>query len=63
MPLEIRELVIKVNVNQSGEAASGREGAPSQAGRHQAAQQANKKAIVAECVEQVLDILKKKDER
>ncbi|MCF8243572.1 MAG: DUF5908 family protein [Saprospiraceae bacterium] len=59
MPLEIRELVIKVKVNEGGN------GADPQAGRggQSVGQGENKKAIIAECLEQVMDILQKKKER
>lgn len=58
MPLEIRELVIKVNVNEGGGNASQNR----QTGQA-AAQGADKKAIISECLEQVMDILQKKKER
>ena len=51
MPIEIKELVIKTSVNdQKGEASS-----PDSRG--------GKSNIVAECVEQVMEILKEKEER
>ncbi|AEE48485.1 DUF5908 family protein [Haliscomenobacter hydrossis] len=53
MPLEIKELVIKVNVNEGGTTPKGGKGG----------QPADKKAIVAECLEQVMDVLQKKKER
>lgn len=58
MPIEIRELHIKVAVN----------GAPGQDGQQAAApggeaQQQTSQAIVAECVEQVLRILQNRMER
>ena len=58
MPLEIRELVIRVAVNpeQGKQGASG-DSASAEAG------QANKDAIVAECVEQVLQIIHSKKVR
>ena len=52
MPIEIKELHIKINVNDSGRSA-------------ESAGSANEKKdrIVAECVEQVMEILSKKNER
>ncbi len=55
MPIEIRELVIKATVEsegQSGGAAGG--GGPDAKQRQQ---------IVAECVEQVMEIIRQKSER
>lgn len=52
MPIEIRELVIRSTVSEGG------------AGREPGNRAAiNKEEIVEECVEQVLDILKRKEER
>lgn len=59
MPLEIRELVIKVNVNEgagSGNSSSATAGSSSNTSN-------DKKAIIAECLEQVMDVLQKKKER
>ncbi|MFZ3088485.1 MAG: DUF5908 family protein [Methylotenera sp.] len=58
MPIEIKELHIKVTVNTPpSEAPSG--GAPNTPSEGSG----DVNAIVAECVEQVLDILKHKSER
>jgi len=59
MPIEIRELHIRVTVNagQGGEAAGGKAAAAGSGDEEQ------KKALVAECVEQVLQILQNKAER
>ena len=58
MPLEIRELVIKTSVN---EGAQDQNIAPGEAvGNFDAETQAT---IIADCVEQVLAILKEKSER
>lgn len=62
MPLEIKELIIKVNVVEPG----GEGGDSGQSGNQNGqpgGQNVNKKAIVQECVEQVMEILKKKTER
>ncbi len=59
MPIEIKELHIKVNVNQS---ENTRPATPA-AGAGEASGGGNKQAIIAECVEQVLNILKKQKER
>ncbi len=59
MPIEIKELNIRINVNQNQ---------PEQdSGRPQAAVQdngaGNKDEIIAECIEQVMELLKNKMER
>ncbi len=61
MPIEIRELHIKVAVTGGGPGAGGAAAQPSGAadGAGEQAQQ----ALVAECVEQVLRILQNKMER
>ena len=59
MPIEIRELHIRVAVNAEGESkerAAPPEAPPDQGG-------ADKDAIVAECVEQVVQILQARRER
>ncbi len=64
MPIEIKELHIRVAVNtpQSGQTARGQ--ATAGGGRDAGGDGANgKEAIVAECVEQVLQILQNKTER
>lgn len=62
MPIEIKELHIRVAVNapQGGQAAGGQMTA---AGRGHTGGDDAKEAIVAECVEQVLQILQSKAER
>jgi len=52
MPIEIRELHIKVNVNTDTKARN-----------ENASEKESKEAIIAECVEQVLDIIKESKER
>ncbi|UFH55817.1 DUF5908 family protein [Spirosoma sp. KNUC1025] len=61
MPVEIRELVIKVNVNQPS--PSGGEGSSSQPASQTNADQPPSDKVVADAVEQVLDIIKNKEER
>ena len=53
MPIEIKELVIRATVEQSGadKKAGGRESGK------------DRSELVAECVEQVLEILRKRGER
>jgi hypothetical protein len=66
MPVEIRELHIKVTVNesQSGDGANaGRNGGERRAEGAGAGGGADREAIVAECVEQVLRIMQNKRER
>lgn len=62
MPVEIRELNIRVNVNQSPAEQD------SQAGGGGGAQQGgggggDKEQIIAECVEQIMEILNNKNQR
>ena len=59
MPIEIKELHIRVAVNapQAGAPAPATPAAPSGGGA------ADRQALVAECVEQVLRILQQKQER
>ncbi len=59
MPLEIRELVIKVNVNETSGSTAPPSGRPGQSGGGGI----DKKAIIAECLEQVMYVLQKKKER
>ena len=60
MPIEIKELHIRVSVNApQGEPPAGGQAAAPPAG----GQETDKEAIVAECVEQVLEILQNKAER
>ncbi|MEO6548942.1 MAG: DUF5908 family protein [Ferruginibacter sp.] len=61
MPLEIRELQINVTVNQQG--ASGAAGTASNSASGGAANADEKKALVNQCVEQVIDIINNKKER
>ena len=62
MPIEIRELNIRVSVNQSP-AESNESGGAASGGGQQGGGGGDKDQIVAECVEQVMDILKNKLER
>ncbi len=59
MPVEIRELQINVTVNQQG-------GAPAASSAGSASADANedeKKAIINQCIEQVMEIFNNKKER
>ncbi|HMR43496.1 MAG TPA: DUF5908 family protein [Saprospiraceae bacterium] len=56
MPIEIRELNIKVNIAESSPASGGSSAAGNPGLNDQ-------QAIIAACVEQVLDILKQQKER
>jgi len=60
MPIEIKELHIKVTVDA---ASGGQSGGRASAAGGTAADAGSKDAIVAECVEQVLQILRAKRER
>lgn len=61
MPIEIRELQIKVTVNQpqqTGSTGAGGAAPPSGPGKAQAADK-----LVADAIEQVLEIMRNKNER
>ncbi|MES2731555.1 MAG: DUF5908 family protein [Bacteroidota bacterium] len=62
MPIEIKELHIRITVNapENGGGQASQPSAPPQAG---GGGTADKEAIVAECVEQVLKIIQDKRER
>ncbi len=60
MPIEINELHISITVNSPSEAPPA--GKPS-GGKNSDATESDKDALVAECVEQVLQILQNKQER
>jgi hypothetical protein len=59
MPIEIRELNIRVSVNQSPAEQDSNAGGGSKGGGGGG----DKDEIIAECVEQILEILKNKNER
>ena len=63
MPIEIKELHIRVEVNAppTGQSAGGQAVAGS--GQASGGNEGDKEALVAECVEQVLQILENKAER
>lgn len=56
MPIQINEIVIRAIISGQGEGAE-------EGNRPQRDGEVDTKAIVAECVEQVLEILREKDER
>jgi hypothetical protein len=56
MPLEIKEIVITASVTENGASGASSVGADS-------ARISNKEDIIKECVEQVLEILREKNER
>lgn len=60
MPIEIRELNIRVSVNQS---PAEQDSKPSGGGGGSSGGGGDKDEIIAECVEQILEILKNKNER
>lgn len=62
MPLIVRELIIRASLNGDGQAAgTGQDEPANQA--EDAAQAGGKENIVTECVEQILEILAKKEDR
>jgi hypothetical protein len=63
MPVEIKELHIRVTVNAGGAREGTAANASARSATPQPAGGADKEAIVAECVEQVLEILQNKSER
>lgn len=58
MPVEIRELHIRINVNEQEQNAEGTATEPSPR-----EQQGKKDALVAECIEQTLQIIEQQNER
>lgn len=58
MPIEIRELNIRVSVNQNQQEQNGEPAAGSAA-----SSMPDKDEIISECVEQVMELLKLKNER
>jgi hypothetical protein len=63
MPIEIKELHIRVTLNATPEPASGQQPPNSARQPPVGEQAADTDAIIAECVEQVLEILQRKAER
>lgn len=61
MPVEIRELVIKVNVNQSQQSSG--EGNAASAAIPAGGKQQPAEKMVADAVEQVMDLIRNKNER
>ncbi|MGZ8538505.1 MAG: DUF5908 family protein [Flavisolibacter sp.] len=59
MPLEIKELIIRVSVNQPGQQSSSSQTSSSQQGDNKD----EKESLINQCVEQVVDLLKNKKER
>ena len=62
MPVEIRELNIKVSVSQQA-ATSGTTGTQAATSNSQGGGGVGKDEIIAECVEQIMEILHNKKER
>ena len=56
MPVEIRELVIRAEVNPQ-------QGAERQAGQGPGAASSDREQLVRDCVEQVMEIIRQKEER
>lgn len=54
MPIEIKELLIRTKVDESGQSTASQGSGGSDANRQQ---------IIAECVDQVMQILREKEER
>ena len=61
MPIEIKELHIRIAVNASGAATAG--GSQASGGGHSGGDEEATNATVAECVEQVLQILQNRADR
>lgn len=59
MPLEIKELHIRVSVNQPQQAEQASAASPSRGKK----EEDDKEAMVKQCIEQVLDVIKNKKER
>jgi hypothetical protein len=64
MPIEIKELHIRVTVNTpSSEQASATKTASSDSSHHEGGETGDNNSLISECVEQVLQILDQKKER
>lgn len=63
MPIEIRELHIKVTVSEEDLSSRNKIGSTGQNGLAQTDAEIEKEQIVAECVEKVLEIMRNKSER
>jgi hypothetical protein len=63
MPIEIKELHIRVTVNAPSEGQASASKTPVTPSGHDADGAGDNTALVAECVEQVLQILEQKKER
>ena len=59
MPLEIKELHIKVSVNQPQQGQQANAASPARGKK----EEDEKDALVSQCVEAVIDVIKKKKER
>jgi hypothetical protein len=63
LPLEVRQIGIRLNVGENGpEPADGREAAPGLGGRHEI-DPSERAAIVEECVDAVLTAIRMQSER
>lgn len=63
MPIEIRELHIKVTVNEQAQGPENARLTTAQTDSRESRSSARKEEIVAECVEKVLEIMRNKSER
>ena len=63
MPIEIRELHIKVTVNEQAQSPENTRLTAAQTDSPESRSSAQKEEIVAECVEKVLEIMRNKSER
>jgi len=62
MPIEIRELYIKVAVSEGTETEGGNSG-PASSGDTEGGNAMSNEQMIAACVEQIMEILKEKQER
>ena len=60
MPVQVNEIIIRASVSEGGDA---QQPAQPKTGKAGGSDSSDKDSIVAECVEQVLDILKKEIKR
>ncbi|HKH59296.1 MAG TPA: DUF5908 family protein [Flavitalea sp.] len=58
MPVEILELIVRANVQEQGSSS----GVPA-VGDHSGTEQFQKQVLIEECVEQVLEIIRRREER
>jgi Family of unknown function (DUF5908) len=63
MPIEIRELVIRATVEEEPQAGGGKPSASATSGSSPGANATERAKLIAECVDQVMEVLREQRER